>query len=198
MLFHETVYLTIKDELDYMEKIASNYTSGGLIDLPQIQGAIYSEHCRSCLVDYDTIYEERGTDCKFCHYLPAAIKMESNKFADNQDGMTFYEEHSLERASHFYADGGALYNFTKNEFLLSTSMFDTVAEYKLPSYTAHLPSNFFKYLQSPLFRIKIPSGIDSFYDALLDTTDENLEAVYNDTSNFSVANITFYRNFFDT
>ena len=119
--------------------------------------------------------------------------------------MAFYEEHSLERASHFYADGGALYNFVGNEFSLSSSMFDTVAEYKIPSYTAHLPQNYFKHLQSPLFRIKIPKGMDEFYDELLDPSikDPNIDytelsAFYNDTTNFSVANITFYRNFFDS
>ena len=112
--------------------------------------------------------------------------------------MAFYEEHSLERASHFYADGGALYNFIGNEFLLSSSMFDTVAEYKLPSYTAHLPPNYFKYLQSPLFRIKIPKGMDDFFDDLLENADDNLAAVYNDTTSFSAANVTFYGNFFDT
>ena len=62
----------------------------------------------------------------------------------------------MPRASHFYANGGSSYQIVGNEFKLSSSMFDTVAKYKIPSYTAHLPDNFFKYLQSPLFRIKIP------------------------------------------
>ena len=82
--------------------------------------------------------------------------------------------------------------------MLSSSMYDTVAEYKLPSYKAHLPDNYFQYLQSPLMRIKIPEVIDKYYEELLLTEDENLLAIYNDTSNFSVTNITIYRNFFDT
>lgn len=86
--------------------------------------------------------------------------------------MAFYEEHTLPRASHIYADGGSMYEIVGNEFVLSGSMFDTIAQYKLPSYTAHLPNNFFKYLQSPLFRFKIPRAIDDFLTALL-TGDAN-------------------------
>ena len=90
-----------------MENVATSYSSGGLIDLPQLQGVIYAESCRTCLVDYETIYEERGTDCKFCHFLPSIVKLSGNKFVVNQDGMAFFEEHSLERASHLFAYGGS-------------------------------------------------------------------------------------------
>ena len=68
--------MTVKDELDYLEKIATDYNSGGLIDMPQLQGLIYTESCRTCLVDYEKIYEERGQDCKFCHLLTSAVKIE--------------------------------------------------------------------------------------------------------------------------
>ena len=66
-----------------MEWIAEDYASGGLIDLPQVQGVIYVESCRTCLVNYSTIYEERGTDCKFCQFLPSVVRIASNRFVDN-------------------------------------------------------------------------------------------------------------------
>ena len=91
-----------------------------------------------------------------------------------------------------------MYKIEGNEFVLSSSMYDTIAQYKLPSYTAHLPDNYFKYLQSPLLRIKIPAAIDEYYADLLDTEDLLFLAIYTDTSAFSVANVTIYNNFFDT
>lgn len=99
----------INTELKYLQSNATDYSKGGLIDLPQLQGVIYTESCRTCLVDYSTLFKERGTDCKFCHFLTTVVQLEKNKFTDNSDGLSFYEQHNLSRASHFYADGGAKY-----------------------------------------------------------------------------------------
>jgi len=78
-------------------------------------------------VDYSTLFKERGTDCKFCHFLTTVVHLEKNTFTDNSDGLAFYEEHKLPRASHFYADGGANYNITNNDFFLGGSMFNVYA-----------------------------------------------------------------------
>lgn len=44
----------------------------------------------------------------------------------------------------------------------------------------------------------MPREVDLLQDELLSTSDTNLLALYEDISNFAVANVTIYGNFFDT
>ena len=181
-----------------MQWLATDYADGGLIDMPQLQGLIYTESCRTCLVDYEPLTLNQGNDCKFCFTYSYGVNIEDNTFIDNQDGVTFWEEHNLPRASHLYADGPGSYNVTNNDFLKTGSMFEVYADEKLETYTAHLPSDYFNHLQSPMFRINIPEGIDTFYEDLLDTTIALDKQIYMNRTTFNVANITVTSNLFST
>ena len=77
-------------------------------------------------------------------------------------------------------------------------MFEVYADEKLETYTAHLPSDYFNHLQSPMFRINIPEGIDTFYEDLLDTTIALDKQIYMNRTTFNVANITVTSNLFST
>ena len=76
------------DEFDYMEYFATSADVDGLIDWPQVQGALHVEGCTSCLVSY--YFEKEG--CKFCHALPQYIEIKGNTFDRNQGGYSFYKE----------------------------------------------------------------------------------------------------------
>lgn len=158
ILFHEDYYLPIKDELEYMTEVAKSYEQGGLIDLPQSQGLVYYEMCRTCLVDWKQ-WPEQESDCSTCNFFPSYLRMEKNTFTNNWDNVAFYEEHDLKRASHFMSDGGAEFYIHNNRFQVLGAIFDVIAEDRLPSYTAHLPSDYFENYQTPFFRMKINRGI---------------------------------------
>lgn len=81
----------------------------------------------------------------------------------------------------------------QNSFDTNATVFNTLAEEKLPSYVNYLPTGYFNISHSPLFRIRIDESINSFYDALKGTTDP----IYQNRTAFMPANITFYDNLFD-
>ena len=86
---------SVRDEFEYMQILATSYEEGGLIDLPQAQGAIYFESCSECLVSYElTTY-----GCDFCYGLRQHLDISRNNFTDNQAGIGFYDAHDLPRAS---------------------------------------------------------------------------------------------------
>ena len=140
---------------------------------------------------------EPGNDpCSFCHFFPGVLQVKLNTFVDNSEGPVFFEEHKLPRASHIYATGGAMYSIVGNSFVNAGAIFDVKAKEKLPTYVSQLPDGYFSHLQSPMFRIEIPSGVDDFYDALVGTDDVNLRAVYQNSTSFAVSNVTFTGNVF--
>jgi len=59
-----------------MDKAAGSFAEGGLIDLPQSQGVIYYEQCRSCLVDFKIAQRNGSEKCKFCYSLPSLVLIE--------------------------------------------------------------------------------------------------------------------------
>ena len=68
--------------------LGETLSNGGyIIDLPQIQGAIYAETCVSCLVNF----EEPSEGCDFCSSIEyTQIQIINNTFSDNQDGIQAY------------------------------------------------------------------------------------------------------------
>ena len=123
-----------------MQKIAKNYTAGGVIDMPQSQGVVYYETCRTCLVDWEESMRYGSEECRWCHYLPSFVRLIQNNFYNNWESVNFFEQHDLPRASHFMSDGGAYYNITGNTFDVDGAIFDVLAEAELPSYTNYLPN----------------------------------------------------------
>ncbi len=71
--------------------------------------------CRTCLVDWKN-WDEEGSECSTCNFMPSYLRMEQNTFVNNFDNVAFYEEHSLKRASHFMSDGGAEFYIHNNRF----------------------------------------------------------------------------------
>lgn len=71
------------------EGLGETLANGGyIIDLPQIQGAVYAETCVSCLVNF----EEPSEGCDFCSAIDyTSIEITNNTFSDNQDGFQAYE-----------------------------------------------------------------------------------------------------------
>ena len=178
-----------------MENVADTYANKGMPDLPQIQGVIYFEACRSCLVDWE---HERSyhDDCEFCYHLTFALDVQYNEFTGNQDGVAFYEEHTLERASHIFHEGPGLVNITANVFENLEAMFYSVADDSIPTYVGHLPDYYFNHLQSPLIRVKFPEQVDYLYDTLVASDDDDLVEYYSDPLQWTVANCTLLGNTF--
>ena len=96
-----------------MKLSAKSYEEGGLIDLPQSQGVIYTESCKTCLVD-----NQYGVDaldgCSFCPDLISNFFLEDNTFSNNYDDSAFFAQHNLPRANLLYAKGGANFKITGN------------------------------------------------------------------------------------
>lgn len=80
--FHEPEHIEVTDELAYLQSRADTYENGGLIDMAQVQGLIYFESCRSCLVDHKA--EPFITDeCEFCYMLTHLLNVSGNIFNAN-------------------------------------------------------------------------------------------------------------------
>ena len=84
-------------EFDSRGYLGENYNNSGyMIDLPQVQGAIYAETCISCRISY----QDASDGCSFCSQIDfTSIQISENTFQDNQDGFLFYKAHDFKRAS---------------------------------------------------------------------------------------------------
>ena len=67
------------------------------VNLPQLQGLIYAEACKTCLVSY---IETDDTTCSFCLALQQQITIKNNTFLDNYEGLLINKRQTLPRASH--------------------------------------------------------------------------------------------------
>ena len=73
------------------------------VNLPQLQGLLHVEACKTCLVSYEATDD---TTCSFCLKLPQLVQVVNNTFTDNYEGLLIFERHKLPRASHFMFRGG--------------------------------------------------------------------------------------------
>ena len=114
-LYHnqDSAYYRNTDEWEYLKLYATGYSEGGMIPMSQTQGAIYTETCQSCLVSH--FYGgDAKQGCTFCQSLQHNMLLENNTFTSNDDGITFYEDYDLPKASLLYAVGGYNYQIREN------------------------------------------------------------------------------------
>ena len=84
--------------------------------------------------------------------------IEDNTFKDNDDGLVFYKEQELPRATLFMAKGGLDYSIDKNTISYDASTYYSRAFKTIESYYNWLPRDYWTSLKSPLFRLDLPDG----------------------------------------
>ena len=151
---------SVEDEFEYMQILATSYEEGGLIDMPQAQGAVYFESCYECLVSYEL--SQYG--CDFCYGLRQHLDITGNKFINNQAGIGFYDAHKLPRASQIYIHGGLINEIKDNLFRDIVSDFWIKVWRDSPSYNITMPDSYWKSQEAPLIRVKIPEGYGRYID----------------------------------
>lgn len=104
------------NELTYLVKQVgedTTSTSGNFIHLPQLQGLIYVEACKSCLVTYEPTVD---TACLFCMRLLQEVHIRNNTFEDNFEGFTLFTNHDLPRASLIMLVGAVNAKISETDF----------------------------------------------------------------------------------
>ena len=102
------------NELKYVDAMSSTSDN---IHLPQVQGVIYAEACKTCLVNHLSTDDITCTACLKISNVNQLIVVKNNEFYDNYEGLMLFEDHALPRASHIMFRSGINSEIADNAFV---------------------------------------------------------------------------------